>query len=148
MELMELCRVLVSILGQAVLQLEKAGYSWEDELFSGLEWDIFDPEALYHVRALEEAARNVYRAYEDLSESLRTPKTDTYKLHRLKNGRFGYQTSRGLTIEMCCGRHIEALIVTEGHPYWVECRIEYAEGDYYLCRYYEPLEGLLVREPR
>ena len=147
MEHMDLLTFLVNALDQALVGLKRAGYSWDDGEFTALESDMEDPESFYYRKVLEDCAGIICERDETLHRSSRKPKKETFRLRRLPNGRFGYMKPGGINVEMSSGRRIEALVHLDGHPCWMDCQIEYDE-DYYLCRYYEPLEGLLVREVR
>ena len=148
MKLMELLISLATLLREVRRLLDKAGFSEEDEAFTELEWERNDVEALYYVQFLETAARTLFDLQEEISAVQRKPKDSTSRLHRLSDGRFGYKVSQGWVKELTCGSHVEALIDVDGRPYWLDCRIEHANDDYYICSYHTPMEGLMVREPR
>ena len=148
MNAMDLLIALATLLGQAASFLRKAGYSKDDEVFMNLEWDRNDSEALYYVQFLHEAAEPLYTLYERMCKARRTPKSRTWRLRLLEDGRYGYTVSKGFVKELTCGSQVEALIDMEGQPYWLECVIEHDGDDYYVCRYHVPMEGLLVRETR
>ncbi len=105
-------------------------------------------DAFVPVKVLERLAPSLYEQNNRLEMAKYEPDRHAYRLRRMPSGRFGYYREDGRLEEMWCTRQIEALIDVDGRPYWVACSIEFENKDYYVTRYYVPMDGLLVREPR
>lgn len=146
MRLEALADGLSAVYAEGAMLLSEAGYDGEED-FDQLEWDRNDPESYRLLKAVKRAASALDQGRERFLDAQTPPGKLVYRLGLLPNGRYGYHKG-SKTVEMYCGRRIEALLDLDGFLYWVPCIIESEDGEYYINQPGASLDGLIVREPK